>query len=476
MRDRTGEEIRGGGTAADAMGPGLDEGHAPTTPRAAMRHMVAGATNSSAEARQLAAAVAALIAAPVTGELGTAAVLADDLVVLAKATQVLAVETARRAHAAHAGEVTATGVRSTLARAGWTASAASRALRIGSFADRYPQVGAALRSGCLTNEGVLFLAHATRRLTPGERDRVITWAMSWASRLDAAGLKVAVTAAVERLRPDSAEQREQDIHDDRYLAFTRFRGMVLFEGRLPSLEGEAFAAAVAAYAERLRTQGDGLSAGQRAADGLTGMVAELVESQRVPSRNGAPANVSVIIPLDEADRVATGQARQDGLLPDLSGVVNGRSAADLSGSGVIAGSDTLGDAAARFLLCCADLAGVLVDTPSPVGGILGAAKLEPLALGRTRRLATATQRRALGVRDRGCVVPGCQVPADACQVHHVTDWSQGGVTDVDSLALLCWVHHRQVDLRRWSVTRSPDPCGPYWRVTRTHRSAWHRRT
>ena len=50
----------------------------------------------------------------------------------------------------------------------------------------------------------------------------------------------------------------------------------------------------------------------------------------------------------------------------------------------------------------------------------------PLAVGRTARTATPAQRRALAARDKGCIIPGCGIPAEACQTHHVTDWAAGG--------------------------------------------------
>ena len=75
----------------------------------------------------------------------------------------------------------------------------------------------------------------------------------------------------------------------------------------------------------------------------------------------------------------------------------------------------------------------------------------PLAVGRTARTATPAQRRALAARDRGCIIPGCGIPAEACQTHHLEDWAAGGDTDLPNLALLCWAHHRQVDLGMWTI-------------------------
>lgn len=66
---------------------------------------------------------------------------------------------------------------------------------------------------------------------------------------------------------------------------------------------------------------------------------------------------------------------------------------------------------------------------------------EVLHLGRTQRLFSTAQRRALAVRDGGCVWPGCAAPPGWCQAHHVTEWEHGGATDVDNGALLCSAHH-----------------------------------
>jgi 5-methylcytosine-specific restriction protein A len=76
-----------------------------------------------------------------------------------------------------------------------------------------------------------------------------------------------------------------------------------------------------------------------------------------------------------------------------------------------------------------------------------------LRLGRGVRLATPGQRAALIARDVGCVVPGCPVPGEACEVHHVQPWADGGSTDIENLALVCSRHHAEVH-----------PHGP-WQIT-----------
>ena len=75
----------------------------------------------------------------------------------------------------------------------------------------------------------------------------------------------------------------------------------------------------------------------------------------------------------------------------------------------------------------------------------------PLWLGRTRRLASLQQRLALAAMDRGCVYPGCDVPAMRCEVMHLHDWVKGGPTDIDALALGCDYHHHRLD--EWTLKR-----------------------
>lgn len=75
-----------------------------------------------------------------------------------------------------------------------------------------------------------------------------------------------------------------------------------------------------------------------------------------------------------------------------------------------------------------------------------------IALEHNGRLFNHHQRRAITVRDGGCVIPGCEVPSEWCEVHHVRPYSHGGPTSTDNGALLCGSHHKSVHMGRWEVT------------------------
>ena len=73
-------------------------------------------------------------------------------------------------------------------------------------------------------------------------------------------------------------------------------------------------------------------------------------------------------------------------------------------------------------------------------------------LGTPQRCFTGNQRRAIAVRDGGCVIPGCHVPAGWCEVHHVTPHAHDpDGTHTDNGVLLCWFHHRTIDTSGWQI-------------------------
>ena len=84
--------------------------------------------------------------------------------------------------------------------------------------------------------------------------------------------------------------------------------------------------------------------------------------------------------------------------------------------------------------------------PGILPAVLGGAS-EVLDLGRTRRLFSRAQRRALALAHPECQAEGCTVPATWCEAHHCRDpWARGGRTDLADGTLLCgWHHHRAHD-------------------------------
>ena len=77
-------------------------------------------------------------------------------------------------------------------------------------------------------------------------------------------------------------------------------------------------------------------------------------------------------------------------------------------------------------------------------------------LGRSSRLASRAQRRALRSLYATFAVPGCAVKFDHCKPHHVHFWEDGGPTDLNNLLPLCSVHHHRVHDCGWKLTLLPN--------------------
>lgn len=154
---------------------------------------------------------------------------------------------------------------------------------------------------------------------------------------------------------------------------------------------------------------------QRRADALMALVAAHESGRQAPGTAGDRPRI--VVTMREADLRA--RAEQAGVLED----------GELIGAGEL-----------RRLCCDADL----------MPAVLGAAS-EVLDIGRMQRLVTPAIRRALSLRDGGCVFPGCDARDDRCEAHHIEPWWDGGATAIANLALLCPHHHGVVEpLRLWT--------------------------
>ncbi len=84
------------------------------------------------------------------------------------------------------------------------------------------------------------------------------------------------------------------------------------------------------------------------------------------------------------------------------------------------------------LLAEADLERIVFDGPSRV-----------IEVGRRERFFTGALRHAIEIRDRHCQFPGCDVPAEYCQIDHKVPYSEGGETTEANGRLRCGVHNRR---------------------------------
>ncbi|NYI79621.1 HNH endonuclease signature motif containing protein [Nocardioides panzhihuensis] len=107
--------------------------------------------------------------------------------------------------------------------------------------------------------------------------------------------------------------------------------------------------------------------------------------------------------------------------------------------------DKITAAEARRMACNADLIPVVLGTGSDI-----------LDFGRTTRLAPPVQHRALRLRDKCCQAEDCDAPAAWTEAHHLKPWSQGGLTNLANMVLLCSSDHRRIHDPNYDYERLPD--------------------
>jgi hypothetical protein len=99
----------------------------------------------------------------------------------------------------------------------------------------------------------------------------------------------------------------------------------------------------------------------------------------------------------------------------------------------------------RRLACEAEIIPLVLD-----------GKSVPLDVGKSKRLATAYQRRALAAVHETCAIDGCSVKFSHCEPHHIDYWENGGATDFNNLVPLCSRHHHAAHEGGWKLSLNPE--------------------
>ncbi len=205
-------------------------------------------------------------------------------------------------------------------------------------------------------------------------------------------------------------------------------GSMLLSGSLPVLEASRFMKVIDSHTEadrrssreRMDPVTESRSPGQRRADALMAILDDLDSHRRPPTVAGDRPRV--VVTMREADLRQRAEA---------AGVLD-------SGQPITTGE-------LRRLCCDADVMPAVLGSQS-----------ELLDIGRVQRLVTPAIRRALSLRDGGCVYPNCDKPDSCCEAHHINPWWNGGPTALDNLALLCPHHHGLVEPPRMWQGAPPD--------------------
>ncbi|MGH3448332.1 MAG: DUF222 domain-containing protein [Nocardioidaceae bacterium] len=285
----------------------------------------------------------------------------------------------------------------------------------------YPQLAAAQQDGAVSPAHVSVVADRLERLpdavTPEQRADAERVLADHARVFDPTALSKLATKVAACLDPDGTLAGEEEKTERRELRLANgLHGMTELRGWFdPEADGWIRAALdpLAKPAPEADGQKDPRSAARRYADAFVELCRRQCAHPDMPVHGGAKPTLVVTISLDDLEQ--------------------------RSGLGRLPYGDAVTARAALRLACDANVVPAVLDHDG-----------QPLSLGRKQRVITPAQRLALEIRDRGCVMYGCDAPPSRCEGHHLVSWIDGGTTDTDNTCLACTVHHPYFDTDDWT--------------------------
>lgn len=252
------------------------------------------------------------------------------------------------------------------------------------------------------------------------------WAPTPLRRLARKVLDVVAPEVNEEHERRALEREEQIAAEHTRLSLTPLGdGTTRIAGRIADATADRLRTYLEAFASPRRTateaDGERIPAPRLLGLALTDLL-EALPAHVLPAHGGTATTVTVHLDLDQ-----------------LKGSL------DKAGVAALDTGEPITASQARRLACHAGLLPV----------VLGGAS-EVLDLGRTKRLHTAAQRKAIRLQHQHCQADGCTVPAAWCETHHPHSWADGGKTDLDNAALLCSHHHHRAHDTRYLTQLMPN--------------------
>ena len=288
---------------------------------------------------------------------------------------------------------------------------------------RLPAVAAAVREGTLSPEQTQTIAKTMRQVpavvSDEQRGALEADLVGHAQDLAPEQLAAVCRHALNVLDQDGKKPSETEKQARVGLVFgqTRIDGLTPFRGIADPETKAALQAALAPLAKPVKSgpEPDTRSHATRMLHALRDLAKRMLATGSLPTMAGMPATLLLTATLEQLEA-------RTGLVSVLGG-------------GTIPVDDVIRMAAQMKVI-----------------PIVFSATGQALYCGQDQRLGTIAIRRTTATQDRGCVIPGCDVPIMFCELHHPTPFSEGGETSADHLAWLCPFHHHRID--GWHLQRS----------------------
>lgn len=308
-------------------------------------------------------------------------------------------------------------------------------------AEPFPVVSAALAGGTLPLESAAVITRVCAELrtrgvaheTAADAEKVLTEIAQrptfCADQVEVAGKRIR-----EHLDPDGAEPRRETQERRRSLSISLTTdGMYRVAGLLtPQQAGIWVNAARAVMSPRTGPRfkaeddvveeaplADDRTQPQKMADAVTELITRAAGAPDMPKLAGATTTVNVHVSLADLE-AGRGIGWVDGI------------------------EEPLAPSVVEQLRCNSPIVATVLGDNGKV-----------LYLGKTKRLFSPSQLKALAARDGGCTLGSCDAPVSATEAHHVEEWKSPGYapgrTDIDNGVLLCRFHHAHLHRSSWKL-------------------------
>ena len=289
-----------------------------------------------------------------------------------------------------------------------------------------PAVAEAARAGAISFDHVNSLTYALRHIGVEETQLIEEPLLEVAKHASPSEFHAKVRQVRDVAHPDDLDRAWLKGMDQRDLRLAKTTGGWHVTGFL-DIETGAKLNAILGNLSVPRDASDDRSPSQRRMEALD-LICTSVLEHGLPADNGIRPHINVTVDAQTLKAMAQQEARRT---LDLK-------PATLDGFGPI------GPGLLAHLLCGADLTPFLITT---VGK-----NIDVLDVGRSQRLATPRQSKAIALRQGGvCAAPACRHPIS--HNHHMTWWSHGGRTDLDNLIGLCRKCHTLIHAGRLELAR-----------------------
>ncbi len=348
------------------------------------------------------------------------------------------------------------------------------------LAPRYPHVGKALEAGLLPIESALAITKMLDKprsvaVDPDLMDTVERNLVQSASGLDMGvdedadirvpvdSVRVMCGAWAEVLDPDGEHPDDTEVLRGRFLRLGAERNgrVALTASLLPEVAATLGRMLDAIGSPRVQTADDTLSVSSAKSGTVPGPNV-VVDAEKGPWTGFQETETNV--PAHVLDERSPDQKRHDHFASALNLAVQSESMPTLGGAPITVlvqvTQESLADKKGRATLhdysgstssvsmdvahrgaCCGSWQTLVQDSNGRI-----------VSLSSPQRIFNSNQRKAIMTRDKGCIIPGCEVPSTWCEVHHVKPHALGGETHTDNGVLLCFYHHRTIDSNGWDIT------------------------